>query len=304
MTSKNPPSELALKDSFESLVKVVHRLRAPGPGGCPWDQKQTHQSLRPYFVEETYETLECLDEVDSPTKLGESPKLRDHLVEELGDVLLQILLHSEIASESGAFSIVDVVDGLEKKLIRRHPHVFGEVKIEDEKAVLKQWDELKAKEKSDLNRAKDPNAPIEADPEFVHLLDSIPKGLPPIPRTLKVIEKVSKVGFQWGEVTGALEKMEEEVREFRVEIENKNTSAIEDELGDVLFSTCNVAFLAKADPEAALRRCLRKFESRFRHIETGLHRRGKKISESNLTEMDEFWNEAKKIERQNSGGNP
>ena len=285
-TSTPPPTAAS---AFESLLNVVHRLRAPD--GCPWDRKQTFQSLRPYLIEEAYETVEVLDQVESAETLRTKPKTRDHLVEELGDVLLQILLHAEIGSETAAFDIVDVVRGLEEKLIRRHPHVFAGGTAEDAAAVVAQWEKIKRAEKG-------LGAPGDG---LEHLLDSVGKGMPPIPRTLKVIDKVSKVGFQWGEVGGALDKMEEEVREFRAEIEAKDAAGIADELGDVLFSACNVAYLTKTDPEASLRACLRKFEGRFRFIETGLHARGKKLTDSNLSEMDELWNAAKVVER---GGNP
>lgn len=275
--------------AFQDVLQTVHRLRAPG--GCPWDQKQTHQSLRPYLIEETYEVIDALDQVKTAETLRENETLKKNLIEELGDVFLQILLHSEIASETNLFTIQDVFEALNKKLIHRHPHVFGSAHVSDSEGVEKQWEILKKAEKKNSEGLTE---------ETPLLLSSIPKSLPPLPRTLKIIEKVSKVGFQWNEVSGALEKMEEEVQEFKDEILNpngKNFMKIEDELGDVLFSASNVAHLLKLDPEAALRRCLQKFENRFNHVERSLRLAGKTWEETNLKEMDTFWNEAKKLER-------
>mgnify|MGYP001561520987 CR=1 FL=1 len=276
---------------LRQAVQTIHRLRAPG--GCPWDREQTHLSLRQYLIEEAYETLDVLDQVDSPEKLKEE-KIRNSLKEELGDVLLQILLHSEIASEFGAFDFYDVAEALEKKMVSRHPHVFGDAKVDGTEAVLQNWEKLKAKEKS----AK------------TSVLDGVPKGLPALQRAARVLEKVTRVGFQWDDLQGPLAKVDEEVAELKVELRAFEALAkedparagvharIEDELGDVFFTLCNLAHLTKVSPEDSLRKTLGRFESRFRHVEKRLREEGKKPEEVTLAEMDLHWNEAKKLEKE------
>lgn len=263
--------------ALQKLIETVHRLRAPG--GCPWDREQTHQSLRPFLIEESYEVLEVLDQIDSPQKLKD-PKTRDALKEELGDLLMQIVLHAEITRESGAFDFYDVAQTLDEKLIRRHPHVFGEVKVESSEQVVKNWDEIKKKEKQ------------SDQPKL--LLDSIPKNQPALPRAQKVIEKVTKVGFQWPDVQGPLEKVEEELSELKEAIESKDPLKIKEELGDLLFCICNVAHMTKIDPEESLRLFLKKFETRFNYIENKINESGRTLKESNLAEMDKLWEESKK----------
>jgi tetrapyrrole methylase family protein/MazG family protein len=272
----------ALKD----LLKTVGRLRAPD--GCPWDKEQTTLSLRPYLVEETYETIEVMDQVTSPDQL-KKPAIRNAFVEEWGDVLLQILLNAEVASEADAtITFEAIAKTLNEKLIRRHPHVFGDVTVSGTDDVLKNWEEIKKTEKA-----------AKADSVF----SSISSGMPPLPRTMKIIQKVSKVGFQWPDLAGPIEKLSEEVQELKAELTRSDRTPeqhlqkVEGEMGDVLFSVCNIASFMKIDPEAALRSTLRKFESRFRFVETALKARGKSPSESNLAEMDSLWNDAKKVER-------
>jgi tetrapyrrole methylase family protein/MazG family protein len=277
-----PYNEEATIKAFLGVLKTVARLRAPG--GCPWDGEQTHQSLRKHLIEEAYEVLEVLDQVDSPGALASTP-LRNHFVEEWGDLLLQILLHSEIASETRSdVQFAAIADGLNEKLIRRHPHVFGEAKVSGTDEVLKNWDLIKKEEKA--------SAPPQES-----VFDSIPKSLPPLLRTEKVISKVTKVGFQWPNLDGPLAKLEEEVSELRAALKNPDQEKIESEIGDVLFSISNIAFLLKMDPEAALRGTLRRFESRFRHVERRLKESGKTPGESTLEEMDRFWDEAKILEK-------
>lgn len=277
----NPESTLK---AFESLLHTVYRLRAPQ--GCPWDREQTHQSLRPYLIEEAYETLEVLDQIRSPADL-QNPKTRNAFLEEWGDVLLQILLHAEIASESDArLTAQQIAETLNEKLIRRHPHVFGEVTVAGSQEVVKNWDAIKKAEKAGSST---PNSPAS-------VMDSIPKGMPPLPRTQKLIQKVTKVGFQWPDVTGPTEKLQEEVDELKVAISTDDRTKIESELGDVLFSVCNIAHFFKIDPEAALRGTLRRFENRFRYVEQGLAKAGKTPETSTLDEMDALWNQAKKQE--------
>lgn len=271
----------ALKD----VLKTVYRLRAPG--GCPWDREQTHQSLRPFLVEEAYETLEILDQIKTPADLAD-PKIRQNFIEEWGDVLLQILLHAEIASEHDAdITIEAIAQFLNDKLIRRHPHVFGEVKVGGAKEVVQNWEQIKKAEKG---------AALATTPASV--MDGVHRGLPPLPRTMKLIQKVTKVGFQWPDLKGPTEKLQEEVNELKEALGDGKSGIdareVENELGDILFSVCNIAHFLKIDPEAALRSTLRKFETRFRHVEQGLAAKGKKPETSTLEEMDELWNEAKK----------
>lgn len=279
--------------AFKSVLKTVHRLRAPG--GCPWDREQTHQSLRPFLVEEAYETLEVLDQIQSPADL-KKPTVRQNFIEEWGDVLLQILLHAEIASENDPeLTIEKIAQELNDKLIRRHPHVFGEVAVTGSDHVVKNWEQIKKAEKS---------AKGETPPSAPSVMDSVHRGLPPLPRTMKLIQKVTKVGFQWPDLKGPTEKLQEEVDELKEELAHANLKdptalkKIESELGDILFGVCNIAHFLKLDPEAALRGTLQRFDSRFRHVEAGLASLGKKPETSTLEEMDRFWNEAKKKERE------
>ena len=281
--------DVALK-AFSELLKTVKKLRAPD--GCPWDKEQTHQTLRPYLIEETYETIEVLDQIKSPDDFEKKPALKKAFVEEWGDVLLQILLNAEIASETAKdTSIEHIIATLNEKLIRRHPHVFGDVKVDDSNDVVKNWDEIKKLEKG--------------TPAMQSVLSSVSAGMPPLPRTMKCIQKVTKVGFQWPDLQGPTEKLEEEVLELKQALSHLDLEAdeylkkVESELGDVLFSVCNIAYFLKLDPEAALRSTLRKFESRFKFVEARLLEQGKKPDQSTLEEMDRFWDEAKKVERGN-----
>lgn len=277
--TRKPFLDASSLEAIDRVMETIHRLRAPG--GCPWDIKQTHHSLRPYLVEETYEVLEVLDQIDSSERLKD-PKIRDALKEEFGDLLLQIALHSEMANEVGAFKFGDVARTLDEKLIRRHPHVFGEVKVADSEEVVKNWDAIKKIEKDDGSTQKK------------GILDGIPKSLPALVRAEKTIDKVTKVGFQWPDVEGPLAKLEEEIRELCAAVRSGNQSDIAEELGDLLFSVCNVAFQLKLKPEDALRAFLTKFENRFRYVEESVQLSGKTLESSTLAEMDHFWDLAKK----------
>lgn len=261
-------------NAVQKVIETVHRLRAPG--GCPWDREQTHGSLRPYLIEEAYEALDILDQLEKVADPTQKKDLLHKLKKELGDVLLQILLHAEIGAEEKAFHLGDVALALNEKLIHRHPHVFGEAEASTSNEVLKNWEKLKAKEKK---KDDDPS-----------VLAGVPGQLPALLKAFRVIEKVSRVGFQWPSVQGALQKLDEEVMELK---NAKTTEAQEDELGDVLFTVCCVSHFLKVEPEAALRRSLAKFEKRFRFIEENLARQGKAPGESTLSEMDRLWNEAK-----------
>lgn len=269
------------------LIETVHRLRAPG--GCPWDREQTHQTLRQFMIEEAYEAVDVMDQIDSPQTL-KVEKIKNSFKEELGDVLLQVLLNSEMASETGAFDVYQVAETLNQKLVYRHPHVFGQDKVDSADEAYKNWEKLKAKEKKS------------------GVLAGLPKGMPSLQRTAKVIEKVTKVGFQWEDMEGPLDKLEEELNELKAEIRAHQKAAneeiqaqaqkrIESEIGDLLFSVCNVAFLLKVTPEDALRNTLHRFESRFNHVEARLKEQGKSPDQSTLQEMDQYWNEAKAQEK-------
>ncbi len=270
--------------SIQKFIDTVHKLRAPG--GCPWDREQTHQSLRKYLMEESVEVLEVLDQIDSPEKLQEK-KIKENLREELGDLLLQIALHSEMAREVGAFDIYEVARAIDEKLITRHPHVFGETKITGSEEVVQNWDKIKAAEKA----AKG----IEAKKS---VLDGLKKGLPSLARADEMIKKVTKVGFQWPDEKGPLDKLEEEIRELRAELEKGNKKKAEEEIGDLLFSVCNIAHFVGASPEDALRTFLARFEKRFRHVERRSTESGREMKAQTLDELDVFWNEAKKLERE------
>ncbi len=283
------------------LVDTIHRLRAPG--GCPWDREQTHQSLRQYLIEESYETLDVLDQIDSPEKLKDE-RIKGAFREEMGDVLLQIVLHTEMTREAGAFDFYDVAHALTQKMIVRHPHVFGSETAADSDQVLQNWEKRKAAEKA-------------AKQQDASQLDGIPKGLPALQKAARIIEKVTRVGFQWPDMQGPLAKAEEEVAELKAEVlkyermlkelkaagqkESADLDAarlkLADELGDVFFTLANLAYLTKVSPEDALRRTLARFERRFRHVEKRLKEQGRKPDQATLAEMDVFWDEAKKIER-------
>ena len=270
--------------SIQKFIDTVHKLRAPG--GCPWDREQTPQSLRKYLLEESHEVLEVLDQIDTEEKLKDG-KVRDSLREELGDLLLQIALHSEIARENGAFDIYEVARAIDEKLITRHPHVFGETKVSGSDEVVQNWDKIKAAEKA-----------AKGLEEKKSVLDGLKKGLPSLARAEEMIKKVTKVGFQWPDENGPLDKLEEEIAELKAEIKKGNREKIESEIGDLLFSVCNVAHFANVGPEDALRSFLARFEKRFRHVEKSANVSGKEMKAHSLDELDVYWNEAKRLERE------
>jgi len=260
-----------------AVIKTVHKLRAPN--GCPWDREQTHSTLKKHLIEETYEVCDAVDEL-SAAELKE-PALNQALKDELGDLLLQVLLHSAIAEERGSFSFEDVCQNLNEKLIRRHPHVFGDVKVADSTEVLKNWDAIKKTERNH-------------EPATTSILDSLPRSMPPLERTEKIISKVSKVGFQWDSMEGPLAKMEEELAELKEALDKKVPHDIENELGDVIFCSINLANVAKFSAEGALRACLKKFERRFRYVEQEIAREGKTLGKVPLSVLDQYWDKAKK----------
>ncbi|TVQ04387.1 MAG: nucleoside triphosphate pyrophosphohydrolase [Balneolaceae bacterium] len=246
---------------FEDLVKLISILRKE----CPWDRKQTHDSIKDNLIEEAYEAVEAIDE-----------KNYEELSKELGDLLLHVIFHSKMASEEGQFSIDDVIFRLSDKLIRRHPHVFNDTKVKDSAEVASNWESIK------LTEGKD------------SILDGIPKNMPGLIRAQRMQEKAANVGFDWAEWQLAWEKLNEEIDEWRESVASQDFENQREEFGDLLFSLVNVGRLLKLNAEDAIRLANKKFEERFKYIEKKLGENGKTITDSNLEEMDQYWNEAKK----------
>jgi tetrapyrrole methylase family protein / MazG family protein len=263
-----------MSKSFDELVGVMARLRAPG--GCPWDREQTHGSLAQYLLEETYEAF---DAIQTAEQTGET----SHLSEELGDVLLQVVFHSEIAKERGDFDIDSVVEGVTNKLVLRHPHVFGDRDIATAEDVLRNWDELKKQERA---------ASGKEEKKSESILDEVPVHFPALLEGQKLTKKAAKVKFDWTGTDQIFEKLEEELGELKEAItDSKN---IEEEIGDLLFVVMNLARKLDIDAETALKKTNRKFRQRFGYIEKKLAESGKSLEESNLEEMDGLWDAAKK----------
>lgn len=262
--------------AVERLAEVMRRLRAPD--GCPWDKEQDLRSLRPYLVEETYEVLDEMDRV----AYGGSWK---PLAEELGDLLFQIVFHAHLASELGEFTLADVANAIAEKLERRHPHVFGEEKVAGAEQVIQNWAKLKADER----KAKTGKAGS--------VLDGVPSAAPALQRAERLTEKASRIGFDWPDVSGAREKVDEELKELDEAIASRDRDAIEHELGDVLFALANVGRKVNCPPEDALRMTNKRFTARFHHVEAKLHEAGIPFGEATLKQMDLFWDEAKAAEK-------
>ncbi|HEY6331727.1 MAG TPA: nucleoside triphosphate pyrophosphohydrolase [Blastocatellia bacterium] len=262
--------------AFQSLVELVDRLRSPG--GCPWDLEQTHETLKPMMIEEAYEAVEAIDTGDDSELMGE-----------LGDLLLQVVFHSRIASEQDRFTAADVISRVRDKMVRRHPHVFGDEKAETAHDVLKSWEAIKAAELA---------AKGKGTPQGASMLDSVSKGLPAMMEAYQMTTKASRVGFDWPDATAVLEKLDEEITELKeaVTAPEQKHREISGEIGDFLFVVVNVARLLGIDPESALKSTNRKFRRRFRYIEDRLRERGKKPADSNLAEMDALWDEGKEIQ--------
>src|SRR5205809_2005490 len=253
--------------NFEKLCEIVAKLR--GPGGCPWDREQTHESLLPALIEEAYEVTEAAREKNDA-----------HFREELGDLLLLVVMHAEIASETDRFNIDDVVRDISEKLIRRHPHVFGTSDARDSGAVLKPWEAIKRDEKKTDS----------------HYLASLPKALPALMRSQKAQSKAARVNFDWTDVRDVVAKLEEELREMKEAIAALNRARIEDEIGDMLFAVVNLARKCKIDAESALQGGTDKFVTRFNQLEDEVKARGKELGDLGLSEMDEIWNRIKNDE--------
>ena len=253
---------------FNKLVKIMKRLRNP-VSGCPWDRVQSPHSLREYILEEAHELVEAI-EMDSPAKQKE----------ELGDLLLQIVFLSQIHREKGNFAVRDVIAAINGKLIRRHPHIFGDTTVRSAEEVKQNWEQIKKKEKNSRS-----------------ILSDYPAGMPALSHASRVAEQASGVGFDWQEPLAALEKVEEEIEELKQEIRTGHREKIEEEIGDLLFAIANVARLARVNPEFALKNTNRKFVTRFRYIEEQLKKQGKDIAETGLEEMEALWQESKTVSR-------
>jgi len=260
---------------FERLLAIMARLR--GPGGCPWDREQTPSSLKPYLLEEAYEVLDALD------ARGE------HLQEELGDLLFQVVFHSQIAAERGEFTMNDVLRRLNDKMVGRHPHVFGDASVESPREALAQWEALKQREAAEAGRTRS-------------VIDGVPRTLPALLRAQRTQAKAARVHFDWPDPTAAWSKVEEEVQEAGAAIVSGDRARIKDELGDVLFSLVNVARLASMDAEDALTGAIEKFRRRFTHMEAELSARGKSVANVSQEELEESWQAAKADERRSEQG--
>jgi MazG family protein len=283
--------------SFRDLVALMSRLRSPQ--GCPWDREQTYATLAPMLLEEAYEAFEAVEEAREGRP--------EHLREELGDLLFQIVFYSQVASERGEFTIEDVTDAIHSKMVRRHPHVFGEVKVRDNEELLRNWEALKAEEKREAG----------ASGGEASLLEGVSRKAPALMEAHQLATKAARVGFDWQSVEDIFDKLAEEVEELREAIRAQREAGadggsgadsgsgadgeaefarVREEVGDLLFAVTNIARHLSVEPEAALKLASRKFRRRFRHIEDSLRARGRDINEATLEEMEQLWQEAKKNE--------
>lgn len=267
-------------ECFQALVDLQERLL--GPGGCPWDREQTHDSLRTYLIEETYEVLEALDAKDYR-----------RLPEEFGDLLLQIVFHAALARAAGHFDIRDVIERIHTKLVRRHPHVFGNVTARSAGEVLKNWEELKAAERAALNGAKGGEEPRES------ILNGVPKTLPALLEAYQLTKRAAHIGFDWEDIEGLLEKLREETAELKETLgpaeDDKARARLEEEVGDLLFVAVNVARFLGVDPEIALKKANRKFKKRFQEMERKMWERGSRLADASREEMETLWERSKEL---------
>lgn len=264
---------------FQDLVALQARLRAPG--GCPWDREQTHETLKTYLIEEAYEVLDALHQ-------GEVKEL----VEELGDLLLQILFHADIGREAGRFDISDVISGIHAKIVRRHPHVFGDVEAATSEQVLKNWAQLKAREKQEAS-SKD----ALTEQLVPSVLDGVSRSLPALLEAHQLTRRAAQVGFDWENVEGIFAKLREETSELRLAMTEGDRARREEELGDLLFATVNLARFLGFDPEVALKHSSLKFKSRFQEMEADAARTAQRLSQLSKEELEILWEAAKTRER-------
>lgn len=270
LTSIYIPKDLGNKKDFQDLLDIIETLR--NPGGCPWDREQTHESLKSALLEECYEVIDAIENEDE-----------DALIEELGDVLLQVVFHASIGKEDGYFDIMDVIGGISNKMINRHPHVFGNEKANTSEQVLVNWDEIKKEEKGIKTLTEE--------------MQNIAKSLPATTRAYKVQKKAKKVGFDWDDVNFAMDKVKEELNEIKEVYNCEDKSIIEGEVGDLLFACINVARFLEVDGELALDKTIKKFIKRFSYIENEAIKNNKNLKDMTLEEMDKLWEEAKTSEK-------
>ncbi len=274
---------------FEDLVVLQQKLLSPQ--GCPWDREQTHETLRTYLLEETYEVLDALDSGDA-----------EKFSEELGDLLLQIVFHAELARAAGRFDIGDVIENIYLKMVRRHPHVFGDAQAASAAEVLKNWEHLKKEERrqkessvgADSKSAPSPAAPAPAADSPASILDGIPKNLPALLQAFQLTRRAARIGFDWDRIEGVLDKVAEEIRELRATLTQPGRKRREEEVGDLLFAVANVARFLDLDPELALRKANEKFSTRFRAMEKEAAASGRPLGKSSPQEMDALWEQSKK----------
>ncbi len=255
--------------ALSQLVELMAQLR--GPNGCPWDRKQTPDSLKPFLLEECYEVVDAIED-------GSPDKVRD----ELGDLLFQIVFHARIAEEQGQFTLHDVITAIHEKMTRRHPHVFGDEKLSTAREVLANWEEIKKKEKAHEDRKS--------------ILEGVPKELPSLLRAHRLQERAARVGFDWNHLNEALPKLDEEIAEFKEALSGGNAGRIEDELGDVFFMLVNVSRFLGVNPDEALRKTISKFIHRFRYIEEHAENAGRSMNDMTIEEMEKLWQESKRKE--------
>ncbi len=256
-----------MNNNLPGLIALMAKLR--GPDGCPWDRKQTTESLKPFLVEECYEVIDALDD-GSPDKIKE----------ELGDLLFQIIFHARIAEEQGHFAMHDVIEANIEKMTRRHPHVFGDAKLSTDREVLSNWEELKKKEKGYEDRKS--------------ILEGIPRQLPSLLRAHSIQERAARVGFDWNRLDDALPKLDEEIAEFKEALKKEDAAGIEEELGDLFFTLVNISRFLGVNPEDALRKTISKFIQRFRYLEEHAADAGRSLNDMTLEEMEQLWQESKK----------
>ena len=254
---------------FKELAEIVAKLR--GEDGCPWDRQQTHETLKPQLIEEAYEVVDAIDE-------GKDGKLE----EELGDLLMQVLLNAQIAEDDGRFNICGVIQKISDKLKRRHPHVFGDVQVNNTYEVIENWEAIKSQEHANKDRTS--------------LMDGVPIHLPELMKARKIQSKASRVGFDWEKAEDVLEKVEEEIEELKVSIGASEQDGIEEEIGDILFSIVNLSRFLNVEPEEALRKTNAKFIRRFKQMEAEIAARGKSIADYDLSALDELWEAVKETE--------